>query len=110
MVGFITRRIVMTLFLATEIERGPLPVLVAFGVMVGMRLRVVRNAGAMVRAPRPIIKRAMFLRRRFMMERWSSMGKTAMLLLEPAPQDIQSTLSNMEKANPHQNSFFLQLD
>lgn len=83
MVGFITRRIVMTLFLATEIERGPLPVLVAFGVMVGMRLRVARNAGAMVRAPRPIIKRAMFLRRRFMMERWSSMGKTAMLLLEP---------------------------
>jgi hypothetical protein len=79
----------LTWFLATQVERGPLPVLMAFGVRVGMWERVVRNAAPMFRAPRPIMMGAMFLRRRFMMRRWSSMGKTAMLLLEPAsPQDI----------------------
>jgi hypothetical protein len=39
------------------------------------------------------------------------MRKAAMLLLEPvSPRDIQPPVSNIEKANPHQNSFFLQLD
>jgi len=78
---------------------------VAFGV------RVARNTAAMFGAPKPITMGAMFLCRRFIMARISSMRKAAMLLLEPAsPRDIQPPVSNIEKANPHQNSFFLQLD
>ena len=53
-------------------------------------LRVTRDAAAMFRAPSPIIMRAVFLCRRFMMLRRSSMRKTAILLLEPvSPRDTQ---------------------
>jgi len=49
-----------------------------------------------------------FLCRRFIIARMSSMRKAAKLLLEPvSPRDIQPPVSNIEKANPHQNSFFL---
>lgn len=69
--------------LAIEVVERPLPVAGTFRRWVVRRARPVRNAAAVFVAPRPIMRRALFLWRRRRMRMWSTMRKTTTLLIIP---------------------------